>query len=534
MEYINISDVKKSYDRVLFQDVNLSINSGDRTSIVGQNGRGKTTLIKIILGIEPYDDGTVRKKGDLSVSYSPQIWGRKPDMTPRNILREEDPRLAAINKKLADPKTYEDPEVQDAVISEYESIVATIREPDENKYYKLLEELDFQHSDYDIPISSLSSGQRSKVSVARTLSQKADMYILDEPTNHLDLQSREWLEEYLKRLDTVLMVSHDKQFINTVSNRIWELDEGRFRVFTGNYESYLEEKSKEFGKRVELYRRQKEEIARLRESARIKGMWVMRGATKLGSTVKHLKRRADKLEKGGIDRPIDPVDKMKVDFGDHGRTPNYILELRNVSKRYGHRDIMLDLNQSIYSGDKIALLGPNGQGKSTLLKMIIGQEPYEGEISVGRNVRISYYDQELEILDEGRTVLGEIKASDPNIKEGEARKLLAKMLFKGDDVFKRVGTLSLGERSRVMLSKFMAEKSNLLILDEPVNNLDIVSAELLQEGLVNYNGNVLVVSHDRSFINGLCNRIWYLEDSELMSFNGNYNLFKEHFSEREN
>ncbi|MBU4300828.1 MAG: ribosomal protection-like ABC-F family protein [Nanoarchaeota archaeon] len=531
MEYVNISGLKKSYDRPIFENANLSVNKGDRIALIGQNGRGKTTLIKIITGLEDYEGGTVRKKSNLLIVYAPQVWELDAKKTSRDVLKTMDARLAEINNILADPKTYEFQDRMNRVLVEYDTIVSSSRKPNEKRFYEILEAMGFQEEDYDLTISNLSSGQKTKLSLARALSQEGDFYILDEPTNHLDLPSREWLEDYLNKLDTLLMVSHDKQFINNVSNKIVELDDGRLKSYSGNYETYLEEKSKDLKRRTDLYEQQQEEVKRLRESARIKAIWVQQGAVKLGRTVRSIRKRADRLERGAIEKPRDTTGKMRLNLKEDKRGSTEMVEFENVSKGYKHRHIIDDFNEVIYRGDKIALLGPNGHGKSTLIKMILGEEPFEGSIKRGQNVKISYYDQELNTLNNEKTILDEIYVSSGSMDEGKARGLLASMLFKGDDVLKKIGKLSLGERSRVMLSKFMAERSNFLIIDEPLNNLDIVSGELLQRGLQNYDGTLLTVSHDRSFINGLCNKIWYLENGMIHTFNGNYDLFKEYYEE---
>ena len=400
----------------------------------------------------------------------------------------------------------------------------------ERKFYTILKDLNFQDEDLELRLKDLSCGQMTKVGIAKVLATVSDVLILDEPTNHLDIDAREWLEDYLCDLDKpLLLVSHDRYFLDTIVNKIFEIEDATLTKYNGNYTAYLEAKTKQFELDVARHSQEQKEIARLKESAYIKLVWARRGGShQLARTGHSMEKRAERLEKVAIAEPKDKTEKMKIKF-ESERSEKSIYFCENLTKEYEHRVLFNGLNLNIERGDKIALIGPNGHGKTTLLDIITRKvEPTSGISYLNPSVVLGYYDQQQKFDDESRTLLEELQITYPAINEGALRRSLGNVLFRKDDVFKKIACLSNGEKARLLLTKLMLSNPNFLIFDEPTNNLDIVSTDIFLDTLKEYKGTVLLVSHDRYFIDQLCSSTWYLADKHVITFPGNYSKFKHH------
>ena len=518
--------ISKEYpENVVLRDVTFHLEKGDKAAVIGINGAGKTTLLRIIMGEEAADEGTVSFERDCSIGYLAQNQDLSSDRTVyeevlsvKQYLIDMEEQLGEYEKQMEVLKG----EALTCTISVYTDLLHTFER--ENGYaYKgevtgVLKGLGFTAQEYDQRVATLSGGQRTRVALGKLLVQKPDLIMLDEPTNHLDMNSIRWLETYLSNYrGTVLIVSHDRYFLDKTVSKILELENGKCMQFGGNYSVYAERKKALREQQYHAYlnnqaqiRHQEEVIEKLRRFNREK-------------SIKRAESREKLLQKTEVlEKPIEIRDDMHLTFTPCIKSGREVLSVENLSKSYGSKQLFSNLSFKIRRGEHVALIGDNGTGKSTILGILNEVvSPDSGVIRLGTNVHIGYYDQEHHVLHSDKTVFEEISDEYPAMTNTQIRSLLASFLFTGAEVFKRVGDLSGGEKGRVSLAKLMLSKANFLILDEPTNHLDLVSKEVLENALNNYEGTVLYVSHDRYFINRTASRILSLTQTVLLNYPGN-------------
>ena len=524
---LNVSHIYKSFgEDNIIKDATFTVDEGSKVAIVGNNGTGKSTLLKIITGDLLADDGEVTLKKDATMGYLAQY---QEDNYGTNILdtvlnaRED---LLSMEKRLA--------EMEEMMSSVEQSQMETFME----NYHKLQHQFDlnggytfrseaigilkglgFEGDDLNKSMNELSGGQKTRVSLGRLLAAAPDLLLLDEPINHLDLNSIMWLEGYLSSYKgAVIIVAHDRYFLDKIADHVVDLSYGRTSVYTGNYTAFVEQKDiymltyeRSYEKQQKEIEHQKAVIEKLQSFNREK-------------SIKRAESRKKLLDKMDVmDAPDKDSAKMRLTLEIEKESGKDVLDFSHVTKSYDDKNIFTDLSFEVHKGDRIAILGDNGTGKTTILKCINGLTPFEtGEIKFGANVTVGYYDQEQQGLTESNTIFSEIHDAYPFLTETKVRNTLAAFMFTEDDVFKRISELSGGERGRVSLAKLMLSKSNLLILDEPTNHLDMDSKERLEDALNEYDGTLLYVSHDRYFVNRTANIILELSEGKLTKYLGNY------------
>ena len=555
---------KAFLEEQVLQDVTFHLEKGDKAAIVGVNGAGKSTLIRIMLdaavGIDgsrfpdslPADSGSVTYARDTSVGYLAQNQNLGSENTIYDELLQERKEIVAMEERIAVLEKMMDQLSGDElseIVLEYDELLQKFN--DLNGYsYKgeitgILRGLGFDESEFGQPINTLSGGQKTRVALAKLLLQRPDLIILDEPTNHLDIGSIRWLENYLGNYKgTVLVVSHDRYFLDRTVSKIIEIENCKAIMFGGNYSAYAarkkalrEEAWHQYMNNQAQIRHQEEVIAKLRQFNREKSI-------KRAESREKMLARTEKL-----DKPFVLRDDMHLSFRPCIRSGRDVMEVRHIAKSFDQKHLFSDLTFDVRRGEHIAVIGNNGTGKSTLMKIILGLTPQdEGAVRFGTNVHVGYYDQEHHVLNEDNTVFEEISDAFPSMTNTEIRNLLAAFLFTGDDVFKMIRDLSGGEKGRVSLAKLMLSEANFLILDEPTNHLDMTSKEVLENALNNYEGTVLYVSHDRYFINHTASRILSLTQQVMIDYpghagendppetkyNGNYDYYLEKSSQVEN
>lgn len=518
--------ISKSFvEKTVLNDVTFHLEKGDRAAIVGINGAGKSTLLKIIIGQESADEGTVAFARDVTFGYLAQNQNLSTDHTILEEMEEVKKDVLSLEKRIQeDEKKMEElsGDALNEVVTEYNELLRKYQM--ENGYAcrgeitGVLRGLGFTDSEFDQKISTLSGGQKTRVALAKILLEKPDIIILDEPTNHLDIGSIQWLETFLMNYKgTVLVVSHDRYFLDRTVNKIIEIENTKATLFNGNYSEYAQQKKAQREAAWHNYlnnqaqiKHQEEVIAKLRQFNREKSIKRAESREKM----------LNKMEK--VEKPIEMRDDMHLILKPCIRSGQDVMTIHHLTKRFDDKELFCDAEVSIHRGEHVAIIGNNGTGKSTLLKIIMNQESAdEGTIRFGTNVHLGYYDQEHHVLNDENTLFEEIGEAHPEMTNTEIRNLLASFLFTGDDVFKRIGDLSGGEKGRVSLAKLMLSEANFLILDEPTNHLDMVSKEVLENALNSYEGTVLYVSHDRYFINHTATRILSLTHRLLINYPGN-------------
>ncbi len=522
---ISLQNITFSFGaRAILEDANWQIGTGERIGLVGPNGAGKSTLLRLMTGAYTPEKGSINKPKDVSIGFFNQDLlsfstndsilkvGMQAFEKAHKVEQEMERLIKELETKPDDPKLLDD---YSHALHDFE--VAGGYEM-EHRSAEVLEGLGFSTADLQRPYDQFSGGWRMRVLLAKMMLQQPELLLLDEPTNHLDLPSIEWLERYLISYPgSVVIVSHDRYFLDRMVTKIVEVWQRDLVQYSGNYTFFQHEKvermeiqQRAFENQQEYIRQQERFIERFRAKA-----------TKAAAAQSAIKR-LDKLDV--IEAPDTSVPVMNINFDVAVQPGKIICTLNEVSKRYGNLTILDHAKAEINRGDKIALIGANGKGKSTLLRIITGQEPIEGERKWGHNVEESFYAQhQLEALNVELEVLEELKRCGSGKTELELRQLLGCFLFSGDDVFKRIKVLSGGEKARVALAKVIAAKGNFLLLDEPTNHLDMQSVEMLIEALNKYKGTLIIVSHDRYFISKTANKIWNIEDGKINEFNGDYN-----------
>ncbi|MED3788453.1 ATP-binding cassette domain-containing protein [Peribacillus frigoritolerans] len=534
MILLQINQLSKYYGaELILSNMKLEVQNKDRIALVGRNGAGKSTLLKIIAGQLSHDGGEIIKPKGVTIGYMAQdtglesaltIWDEM--LTVFTDLIEQEKELRRLEADMARPDIFENETVYQKVLNEYDTLMVTFKEKGGYQYEadirSVLHGLQFADFDYSTPISTLSGGQKTRLALGKLLLRKPDILILDEPTNHLDIETLSWLEQYLQGYQgAVLIVSHDRYFLDKVVNLVYEISRNNMKKYHGNYSSYLEGKAEDYERDMKLFEKQQGEIEKLRD-------FVQRNITR-ASTTKRAQSRRKQLEKMDVlDKPQGDEKSANFSFQIERQSGNEVLHLQDLAIGYEGESVSKNINSRMTKGESIALVGPNGVGKSTLLKTIISKLPaLSGDFRFGTNVEVSYYDQEQANLVSNKRVLNELWDDYPLKPEKDIRTVLGNFLFSGDDVLKTVSTLSGGEKARLALAKMMMQKGNFLILDEPTNHLDLDSKLVLENALIDYPGTILFVSHDRYFINRIATKVIELSKDGNEEFLGDYDYYLE-------
>lgn len=530
MVIFKANNLKKSYGAdVIFDNVSFDLKEGEVVGLLGRNGTGKSTLLKILKGLETPDSGNIQFFKKCSMGYLEQI-PEYPNMTVQDVLYLPFEKVMSIEK---DMRTIE-------------GLLATsLNENDMNKLlekYGRLQEAFDKNNGYSISskvekiknglnitedlsnsiFDKCSGGEKTRVLVAKMLLEEPEILLLDEPTNNLDIKTLEWLEDYIKQYKgSVLVVSHDRYFLDHVIGRVLELDTDGIEEYDGNYSKYIQDKEQRFLERYKAYENNQYITHRMEmQVRRLKSMnsQILRGVAN------KIENRLNKMEK--IDKPIFEKKSMRMNEFSGSRSGATLLEAVGIAKSFEQKELFSDIDLTIEKGDRIGIIGENGSGKTTLLKILLGQEmPDDGIIEISSTAKIGYLTQDTSFEDEEKTILETFIQSFDSMNQGEARNKLASMLFTSDDVYKKIKVLSGGEKIRLKLCILMNQNLNLLVLDEPTNHLDLNSREVLEENLMNYSGTLLFVSHDRYFLEKMTNKIWNLENKQMEVFSGNYDEY---------
>ncbi|MFW6358958.1 MAG: ABC-F family ATP-binding cassette domain-containing protein [Chroococcales cyanobacterium] len=519
----------------VLKDVNWEVKVGDRIGLVGVNGAGKSTQLKIIAGeVEP-TSGEVIRPSSLHIAYLTQEFEVDPQRTVREefwtVFKEANEVQKAIATVTHQMQTANPNELDD-LIHKLDKLQRKFEALDgyglESQIEKILPEMGFAPEDGDRLVSAFSGGWQMRMSLGKILLQSPDLLLLDEPTNHLDLETIEWLENYLKALKTpMVIVSHDREFLDRLCTQIVETERGVSTTYLGNYSAYLQQKAEMQEAQMSAYERQQKEIDKQQVFIE-----RFRASATRSTQAKSREKQLEKVEK--IDAPTANLRTLRFQFPPAPRSGREVVNIEKLVHTFNNDILFLDANLLIERGDRIAFLGPNGCGKSTLLRLIMGMEtPEDGIAELGKhNVIPGYFEQnQAEALDLNRTVMETIHEEVPDWKNEEVRRLLGQFLFSGDTVFKSVSALSGGEKARLALAKMLLRPANLLILDEPTNHLDIPAKEMLEEALQNYDGSVIIVSHDRYFISQVANKIVEIRDGELRLYRGDYHYYLDKIAE---
>lgn len=516
----------------ILKDVSFHIEENEKIAIVGINGSGKTTLLKIIMGEEQCDSGQVVISKDTTIGYLSQHQDISFDNTIYAEMLETKKYIIDMETKIRQLELdmkHADGEELEKILEAYNRLSSKYDHENgyayESEITGVLKGLGFDKSDYDRHINTLSGGQKMRIALGRLLLTKPDIIILDEPTNHLDMTSISWLEGFLSAYrGSVIIVSHDRYFIDKIASKIVEIDNTKAMVYNGDYSYYSHKRAEVRASMMKAYLNQQREIKHQEEViTKLKQFNREKSIRRAESREKML----DKIEV--LDKPAEVASEMRLSLEPSVESGNDVLTITGLSKSFGNNTLFSNLDIEVKRGEHVALIGGNGTGKTTILKIInrlVAKD--DGNVSLGSRVKIGYYDQEHQILSLHKTIFEEISDSYPDLTNTRIRNVLAAFLFTGEDVFKKIGDLSGGERGRVSLAKLMLSPANFLILDEPTNHLDIQSKEILEEAIKNYTGTVLFVSHDRYFINTVSSRIIELKDKKLYSFIGNYDYYEAH------
>jgi ATP-binding cassette subfamily F protein 3 len=519
----------------VLKDINWEVKPGDRVGLVGVNGAGKSTQLKIIAGEMEPTTGEIIRPASLHIAYLTQEFEVDPSRTVRDEFWRAFAEVNQIHEGLADVQHQmqtASPEELDNLIHQLDRLQRKFEAMDgyglEAKIEKILPEMGFAAEDGDRPVSAFSGGWQMRMSLGKILLQSPDLLLLDEPTNHLDLETIEWLETYLKGLTTpMVIVSHDREFLDRLCTQIVETERGVSTTYLGNYTAYLQQKEEAQLAQLSAYERQQKELEK--QQAFVDRF---RASATRSTQAKSREKQLEKIER--IEAPTGSVRTLQFRFPDAPRSGREVVMIQDLTHSYEDKILFLGANLLIERGDRIAFLGPNGCGKSTLLRLIMGMEqPTDGKVALGdHNVIPGYFEQnQAEALDLSKTVMDTIHDEVPDWSNEEVRTLLGRFLFSQDMVFKKVEALSGGEKARLALAKMLLRPVNLMILDEPTNHLDIPAKEMLEEAIQNYDGTLIVVSHDRYFISQVATKIVEVRDGELRLYRGDYHYYLEKVAE---
>ena len=515
----------------IFRDLSWEVQHDQKIGLIGPNGAGKSSLLKLITGEHsPEKGGAVIKAKGVTLGYLPQHPEFDPDRTAISLALDGNPRvaevdgeLARLEAKLGEPEVYNNPkalertlDAQHILLEEFESLGG---QNYDSRVRELLRGLGLPQTDFDKPIRALSGGQKKLIGLARLLLAKPSVLLLDEPDNHLDMPGKAYLEKLINDYPgAVVIISHDRYLLDACVTHIAEIEDGRITTLIGNYTEFIVDKEERLARQEELYQIQQREIGRLEMALKRYKQWVVFN-DKFATRIHNMEARIERIDK--IDRPI--LDRRKMGLELNGwRGSNQVLEFVDVTKAFPHRTVLADISFLIRHGERVGLIGANGAGKSVLLRLILGREQAtRGEIKIGPSVKVGYYAQEHDTLDFNQTLIDAVRLAG-NMSESNAVSLLIRYLFSYQQATQKIGSLSGGERSRLQLALLVLSGANFLLLDEPTNNLDIASAEVLENALNDFNGTVLVISHDRYFLDRTVGRIYALEDGTLTEHIGGY------------
>ncbi|CCG98368.1 ABC transporter related protein [Fibrella aestuarina BUZ 2] len=519
--------------RALYENASLHIKPNQKIGLIGLNGTGKSTLLRIIDGEYQPDGGTISKAGDVTIGFLNQdLLSYQTDDSILSVAMQAFARQLALQKQIDEILHQMETNYTDDLVDKLGRAQEEFEGLDgysvQSKAEEILEGLGFSTDDLQRPLRTFSGGWRMRVMLAKLLLQRPSLLMLDEPTNHLDLPSIKWVEKYIQTYEgAVMVVSHDREFLDNVIDVTVEVANAKLNYYAGNYSFYLEEKALRNEIQKGAFENQQ---AKIRQTERFIERFKAQ-ATKAKQAQSRVKQLA-RMER--IDDVIDESARVNFKFQFSTQPGRHILHLDDITKAYGHKRILTRADIRLERGDKVALIGANGRGKSTLLRIISGSEPVnEGRRQLGHNVSFSFYAQhQLESLNVDDTLLDELKHANPNKTEGELRGVLGCFLFSNDEVFKKIKVLSGGEKSRVALAKVLLSQANFLLLDEPTNHLDMQSVNILIQALEQYEGTYVVVSHDRYFVSQIANKIWYIENEQIKEYPGTYDEYEEWMANR--
>lgn len=533
---LQAANLCKSYGvKTVLSNISLQIQERDRIGLVGVNGAGKSTLLQIIAGEMSYDGGDIFKSKETSIGYLAQnsglqtdntIWGEMLEVFAP--LLEAEQELRSMEAAMADPALLADEKAYEDMMHRYAVRSEWFREHGgygmEARIRGVLHGMGFGDFAPDTRINTLSGGQKTRLALAKLLLQEPDLLLLDEPTNHLDIPTLTWLEDYLRSYPgAIVVVSHDRYFLDALVNVIYEIERHQSKRYSGNYSKFVETKAAEYEIQMKQYDKQQEEIARMED-------FVRRNIARASTTRRAQGRRKALERMERLEKPQGELKRAVFSFVVERMTGKDVLEAEGLSLSYdgGTTWLFRNVSLKLSRGERVALIGPNGIGKSSLLKVLVGQQrPPAGFVRWGTNVQIGYYDQEQSGLNPNHTVLEEVWNAYPHLEEARIRTVLGNFLFSGEDVFKKIAALSGGEKARVSLAKLMLQNANVLILDEPTNHLDLFSKEVLESALIDYEGTLLFISHDRYFLNKMAERVMELTPAGIVSYLGNYDDYAE-------
>ena len=527
---IQLNNVTKNFVvNEIFSNVKMEINDKDRVAIVGRNGAGKSTLLKIISGELSFDSGERTVSKNTTIGYLSQEFIVREDLSIYEEMItcfDEIISLEANLEKLSYELTPENIENDPGLLDRFDRLQNEVLTHKDYHYKSKIESvlygLDFTKDVFDKKISTFSGGEKTRLSMAKLLLSEPDLLILDEPTNHLDMENVAWLENYLSSYNgAIVIVSHDRYFLDKVVNAVYNLEFGKLKKYVGNYSKFLKQYEEDYEKQLKEFTSQQKDIKRLEE-------FVQKNIAR-ASTSKMAKSRQKVLDKMElIDNPKKDDKAANIEFNIKEQSGRDVLMIENLKVGYDGKQVGNAYNFSVYKGDRIAIVGRNGIGKSTLIKTIAKkQNAIGGSVHYGSKVSLGYYDQKQAEFESSKTILNELWDEYPLMKEAEVRTVLGRFLFRGDSVLKIVRDLSGGEKARLQLAKLMLEKNNLLVLDEPTNHLDITSKQVLEDALENYEGTIVFVSHDRYFINKIANKVLDITGDDYSIYLGNYDYYLE-------
>ena len=528
---IECSNITKSFQGIpLLKDITFKIDDHDKVAIIGVNGAGKTTILKIIAGEENYDSGDLFCNKELTLGYLKQQHDLAMDKTVYDVGLDVFAPLITIENRLRQLENEMTTDHSERILNEYDRLTQSFHDKDGYSYPSkltgVLKGLGFSEEEFNLKVSMLSGGQKTRLALAKMLLQKPKLLLLDEPTNHLDNSAINFLEGYLKNYPhAIITVSHDRYFIDQVSNKIVEVENGKSKSYKCKYNEYSILKKKQRAVDLKHYLNQQKEIKRIQES--IDTLKSYNREKQVKRAVSKEKQLA-KIER--IDKPENLPDTITINFKPKRESGFDVLKIENLAVKFDEilfKNIDIDIKKQ----ERIALVGDNGVGKTTLFKTILDQlNAYQGKIKFGSKVDLAYYDQEHSTLAMDKTIFNEISDNFPKMTNTEIRNSLALFNFKGDDVFKEISLLSGGEKGRVVLTEILLKQANLLILDEPTNHLDIASKEVLEDALNQFEGTIFFISHDRYFINKVATRVIELTSTKAISYDGNYDTYLNHKS----
>ena len=534
MIVISGKNLKKEYGTdVIFDNITFAVHKGDRVGILGPNGAGKTTLLNIMAGEWEASSGDIFVSSDITVGYLKQkneFYSQDTVMeTMLSVIKpilDMEKRMEELSRMAAELSGAD----QQECLREYDRLIEEFQKQDgykkKSRCVGILTSMAFDESYYDKPVNTLSGGEKTRLALGMLLFQNPSVLILDEPTNHLDIGTLKWLEQYLKSYQgTIVLVSHDRYFLNEIVSRIFDISGGSLVAYEGNYEVYAEKKRADRDARVAQYKKQQKEIEKQEEIIRrFKG----RGTEKLAKRAASREKMLQRMER--VKAPVENYGKIKIHFKEAFKSGKDVIFAENLSKSFGYgsnrKTLFSGVNLDIKRGEKICIVGANGIGKTSLIKIINGElEANEGTLKRGHNVEMAYYDQEQQYLKSDNTVFEEMKEAYRLYGDTWMRSILGRFLFKGDDVFLKVGSLSGGEKARLALLKLMLSGANLLLLDEPTNHLDIDSKEIFEDALMEFPGTAIIISHDRYLLSKIPNRILELEKDGIREYLGKYDYY---------